>query len=328
MNNQFKRVVSAIVISSFAVLSATQLPAADAKKKSNGGSCLTGKCPAKVEEVLDPQAQMLVNQLARQPELMNLDYLRYFIGRPENENYERYNLNHKYYWYDNDHRLRYQLEQAQRAPGQVTEATMTVRLDGMGVDFEQIESLYGKPAKKFFDYEAHPSELFMLAPDTFLSFSSQPNTFRVNQAKIQYHGEPLPVPSADDMAAAEAQLIERSSALGSSKNDDELTPETIPLLQAHTRTRPMDAEAHLALARALQRQSRLHEAIGEYKVALAMSGSNENVRNAALDVLRSMHIVDDPNYEGPRRELQLVQKGQRLRVHGKQQDGEPLPQQQ
>lgn len=282
--------------------------------------CMGGKCPVPASEIFDPQAQLLITQLSLHPELMNLDYLKYHIGRPENERAEQNNLNHNYCWYDVNHQIQYQLEQKQSSPGQVVESVMSIRLDGMAVTFETLQSLFAdKPSKRFFDNNSHPSQMYALAPDTLLTFSSQPNTFRVNRAKVMYRGAPLPPPSADDIAAGESQLLSASKGFSLT---DQVTSETIPMLQARVKTRPYDPESHLMLAQALQRQSRLHEAIGEYKVALAMSGQDENVRAASMDALRSMHVIQDLDNMPPRRDLQFINHGQRLRAHGIQSEAD------
>lgn len=275
------------------------------------------KGPPVAQEVLDPQAQFLIGQLSRHPELMNLEYLKYFIGRPENESKEASSLTRRYYWYDQDHVLRYELDQIHAYPGAVVDSTMMIRLDDMGLTFEKLQPIYGLAAKRFFDYQGHPSVVYMSAPNTLLSFSSPANTFRLDQAKIVYRGEPLPAPAMDDMAQAESQLLARAGQTFNG-GDAALTGESVTVLQARVKTKPFDAEGHLMLAQALQKQSQLNEAICEYKLALAMSGTNDNVRVQSLNSLRALHIIDDQTYIAPRRDLKLIQKGQRLRVAGVQ----------
>jgi hypothetical protein len=185
----------------------------------------------------------------------------------------------------------------------------------MGLTFDKLDKFYGNCSRRFYDYYGRPNELFTFAADTYLSFASQPNTFRLDEAKIIYKGAPLPPPSATDMAAAQANLLARAHAAGNSKISDE---ELLPSLFAHVKCEPNDPEAHLQLAQALQRRAQIHAAIGEYKLALAMSGDNDDVRKQSLYALRSMHIIDDSSPEERRRNLEIVDNGQRLSVVGKE----------
>lgn len=274
-------------------------------------SCKGGKCPPKAEEVFDDETQMIIFQMSHQPELMNIEYLKFLIGRPENEASMRGSSYPTYYWYDKDRELQYELKQT-LVGGRVTESNMTVNLHGSGMTFDKLESIYGHMARKFFDYSGHPAEMFTFAPSTFLTFSSPPNTFRLKEAKISYRGEPLGPPSAKDMAMAEATMLGKTA----SQNQTPPSPEeALPMLLARVKVRPMDPEGHLLLADAFRQQSRLHEAIGEYKIALAMSGSNQPVRDKAMDALRGMHIIDDGQIP-ERRNLEITQHGQRIRVAG------------
>jgi predicted Zn-dependent protease len=92
--------------------------------------------------------------------------------------------------------------------------------------------------------------------------------------------------------------------------------ESLPVLEARAKTRPGDPEAHLHLAEAYKAQSQLVGAIGEYKVALALSGGNQEVRDKALSALRQMHVIDDAD-PLDRRKLELVNGGQFLRAQRK-----------
>lgn len=277
-------------------------------------SCKGGKCPPKAVEVFDDETQMIIFQMSHQPELMNIEYLKYLIGRPENEAQMQGSAYPTYYWYDRNRELQYELKQTMIG-GRVIESTMTVNLHGAGLTFEKVESIYGHMARKFFDYSGHPAEMFTFAPDTFVTFSSPPNTFRMKEAKISYRGQPLPLPSSKDMAMAEASMLSKTMAPANQNQAAQPPEEAIHLLLARVKTRPMDPEGHLQLADAFRQQSRLHEAIGEYKIALAMSGANQPVRDKAMDALRGMHIIED----GPppeRRNLEITQHGQRIRVAG------------
>lgn len=323
-----RRVIHISVIA--ALVASFVLPSATAKSKKAKKSILPGcwgvGCAPKPNGEVDPDAQMLIWKLSHNPELMNTEYLKYFIGRPEKEQHQKSSATPHYYWHDAQERLTYELEQTQRIPGEVVQSQMTVHLDGMGLTFDKLKPVYGEPVKRFYDFRAQPAELYTFAPNTYLSFSSPPNTFRVNEAKIVYNGAPLPQPSPTEMASAQAAMIAKSAVIGS--NDDEpITAEALPLLQARVKTQPMDPEAHLKLADAYRQQSQLHPAIGEYKLALALSNSNGNVRDRAISALRQMRVIDDSYDPDAKRKLELVHQGQALKAgsvqHKPQQPQQP-----
>lgn len=286
---------------------------AEAKMKLPG--CFGGNCAPKPKEEFDAEAQNLIYKLSHQPELMNIEYLKYYIGRPHNEQHASQSLNPQYIWYDRDEKVKYELDLTQSLPGQVTHAQMTVHLDGMGLTFEQLGSIYGKPVKRFYDYRAQPAEVYSFVPTTYLAFSSPVNTFKCNEGKIVYSGPPLPQPGPEDMAQAEAAMVARG-ALMAKNNEHLVSRESIPVLEARAKTRPEDPEAHLHLAEAYKAHSDLVGAIGEYKVALALSGGNQDARDKALSALRQMHVIDDAD-PLDRRKLELVNGGQFLRAQRK-----------
>jgi hypothetical protein len=95
--------------------------------------------------------------------------------------------------------------------------------------------------------------------------------------------------------------------------------ETAPMLMTRLQAQPFNAEAHLHFAQALQKACRIHEAIGEYKLALALSGDNEEVRNQSLQALRDMNLLP-PQTPQPRRNLEIVDHGQHMKVVGNEKD--------
>lgn len=295
---------------------------ADAKKKKSTPCLIPGQCGS-AEEVgdYDKSGKALLDKVSHDPSLMNLDYLQYFIGRPGNERTQRGKLSTHYTWMDEDQQLRYELTQQQTTPGSVVDAQMNFHLRGMGLTFETVDKLYGEMSRKYFDFKGHPNKLFTFAPDTYVSFSSPPNTFRVTEAKVMYRGKPLPPPSLSEMQLAQSAMIARASVKHSNGEHD---PELITLLQQRVQIDPRDPEAHLHLAQSLHKQARLHEAIGEYKVALALSGSNQDVRMQALDALRAMKLFP-PDDEPRRRNLEIVQNGNRMETRGNEKKANGSP---
>ena len=328
--------------------------------------CPWGSCPKPKKEVFDDQTQMMIWELSHRPELMNLAYLQYFIGHPENEGVTRGSDRH-YYWYKGpDRQLVYELIQVEDGPGRIVDSRMIVHLKGMGLTFDKIEKIFAaanatanangsagangsiggtnntgsNPAptiasKRFFDYYGHPNEVFVFVPNTSVAFSCPSNTYRLDQAKIVYRGAPLPEPSVDELAMAESTMIararsahltnmakDRANGKGKRKNRNSDVPsvaETAPMLMTRLQAQPFNAEAHLHLAQAYQKECRINEAIGEYKLALALSGDNEDVRNQSLQALRGMNLLP-PQVPQPRRNLEIVDHGQRLKVVGNERD--------
>ena len=293
---------------------ACSLPS-EAKKKSS-------KSPAanSIVDTFNPESQLLISKLSHNPELMNIEYLKFFIGRAENESYAANSMNPHYYWYDGNHRLTYELQQTQRVSGHVTESQMIVHMNDGGPAFSELKALYGEPAKRFYDQNAHTAELYSFVPNTFLILSSPSNTFTCSQAKITYSGMPLPLPPSAEMDLAQSSMIDRSAGV----EPQDLTADSLPLLQARVKTQPLDPEAHFALGQSYAQQSQLHEAIGEYKVALALSGSNADVRDKALNALRKMRVIDDSYDPTVKRQLELVHHGQSLRAAGQQNKTPPV----
>lgn len=291
----------------------SSLPGTSGLCKSKSWSCLSGHCQPSTSETLDPTAQSIIWQASHQPELMNIEYLKYFIGRPANEKTQRGSLSKSYFWYDDQRQPRYELHQSELTSGQVVDSTLVVHLKGQGLTFEKLHPLYGNMSRRFYDYGAHPCELFSFAPSTFLSFSQETSSFRLSQAKITYRGPALPPPGEKEMQAAEEGLILRSTAGQMAAGTG---PDTIPLLRARLKCHPVDAESHYLLARALASQSLIQEAIGEYKIALALSGNNPEIRQQSLSALRQMHIIAPGEEPVERRNMEIVDSGQHIRVQG------------
>ncbi len=327
-------------------------------------SCPWGKCPPKKKEIFDDSRKTLIFQLASNPTLMNVEYLKYLIGPPEDER-RRTGPERHYFWYDQGRQMKYELDQSSSAPGQITQSIMVINLAGTGLTFDKLEKelqaasqdmpMYGQGSpvqaqdyaaasqpmattggaynlqpKKFFDYNGRANELFSFAPNTYLSFDCPPNSFRLNEARIVYRGAPLPAPSQEQLQMAAMAYSEKAAAAGLAEEDaynktkpgkkrkpskDKNavpTAELVPMLITSVRNQPLDPGAHLMLAQALKREAHLNEAISEYKIALAMSGDNQQVRDQALAGLQEMMIV--PDYVPPdERQYKILDNG-RMRV--------------
>src|SRR5215468_5945081 len=101
---------------------------------------------------LDYQTQEFISNLAHKPELMNLDYLQHFIGRPANERSQRAMPDKQYYWYGPAGGLMYELMQTEHQPEQMAESQFTMHLPNSTVTLDDVQHLYGKTARRFYEY--------------------------------------------------------------------------------------------------------------------------------------------------------------------------------
>lgn len=308
-----------------------------------------GSSPAKEAPSLDSQTWELINNLAHKPELMNLDYLQHFIGRPQNERSQQALAQKQYFWYDPDGGVRRQLYQTEHPIGKVVESRLIMELPDSKLTIGDIERLYGKTARRFYEYGAHATLLYSLVPNTQLVFVVPRTTFRVGQVKINYRGPALPEPAAADMTLARARLSSQMEEMIGKEQWDQVVPHLLRRLKDN----PRDGEAHYQLGRAYARQGHIHEAIVQYKSALAMTAptsatalgdaaavasgsgsaapasvSGEELRNKCLEGLRELRVLPVPEEQQERdlerrKKFKIVQKGQRIRAQGKEKVPEP-----
>lgn len=304
---------------------------------------------------LDFQTQEFISALAHRPELMNLEYLQHFIGRPVNERSQRAMPDKQYHWYGPEGALRYELTQTEHPREQMTESRMTMHLPNSTVTLEDVERLYGKTAQRFYEYGAHATLLYSFVPNTQLVFVVPRTTFRVGQVKVNYRGPTLPPPSTADIAQGRDQFKARMLEMVDQGN----WGQAVPWLLTRLKENPYDGDAHYQLGRAYARQGHLHEAIVQYKAALALAspvsggnsaggvsssainGSQEqssaggDLRKKCIAGLRELKVVVQPEeqYEKDRayrKKLRIFQKGQRIRARGKekvrkQKEGQDIP---
>ena len=300
---------------------------------------------------LDLETQDLLTRLSHQPELMNLDYLQFFIGRPENERSQRGSATRNYYWYNTRRQLKYDLGQQGKELGQVEESIFTVHFPDSTISFDDVRRLYGEGTRQFYEYHGQPAMLYSFVPDTTLVFISPQSTFRVNQAKVVYRGGPLAMPAAADLKTAEDHMLARVKDFAGHERWDEM----VPVLLERLKQNPQDGEAHYQLGRAYAKTGHIHEAILQYKAALStvppqaqepakpaslsseppalqslsnpasgdagQADSQESLRKRCLDGLRELRVLPaQPTTKSQqierRKKFKIVHKGQRIRVSG------------
>jgi tetratricopeptide (TPR) repeat protein len=282
-------------------------PAHAASLKDLYGSCFSSAGKPRVKEVFPDSSQNLLINLARKPELMNLDYLQYIIGRPDNERTQRGRTEKTYHWLDNVRQIKYELRQTELIPGQISESTFIMNLQDTGLTYNKLESILGGNFQRFYNNSSQPCVRTSLAPYTYVSFAAAQNTFRLGQAEIVYQGPALNKPAWEDMEAAREH--HKANTLNAHTNGSWQELQQNALRQVYDN--PQDPSCHMFLAKALAKQGKLNIAIDEYEKAMALSGPATAVYNQCLADLREFKVIrDTPQY----RDIIMANKGQHLRA--------------
>lgn len=241
-------------------------------------------------EDLDPTTAYLLWQLTHKPELMNVEYLTYYLGAPDSTTHQIGIRSHAYYWYDSARQPKCELYQEHDKPGEVVESQMMFHLPQRDdFNFKALEDPLGPPVRRFFDHDGHATQMFQFVPNTTLSLASPMHTHSIRKATVTYMGPPLGNPSNEDMQIAHDTYVAKSRiAVNSGKVNWQSA-----LLVARDRVRmhPMDVEAHLALAQALKKTGNIHEAIGEYKFAMSLSQYNQTAMQECVAGLKELRVL-------------------------------------
>ncbi len=238
--------------------------------------------------IIDPTTLNLINTLSLHPELMHLEFLQYYIGRPENEAVHRVNLHKHFYWYDNsNHALKYEMEQILQAPFQVTKSTFTAIITDSHINLKQTKSLLGNDFQQFYDEKGIPCTSYSTSPNTQLIFKQPSNAFRITKVSVDYAGPPLPGPSLQFIGFAQDYRLQKLL-----KNLDNGNPqELITILKSHLSEFPSDAKAHLELAKVYQKTFNLNDAIKEFQTALNCANNDPIITDEADQGLRSLKVL-------------------------------------
>jgi hypothetical protein len=290
----------------------------------------------------------LVEQIAHQPELMNLRYLQYVIGPPE-KTPNQIGYVKRYYWRDPDPNadsIKFELVQTESAPGRICQSVLIARMENLDdVDLKKLESRYGSEpsknasqiskddpnqppqkgylsTKKFFDQQSCPNLQYVFVPNTYVDFKQPQDTFHITQATITYKGECLPPLSA--VSLLQAQQAYRTLALDHHKN--ERWRQAVPALRNHVAEHPEDAEARIALAEAYRGNCNVNEAIEQYRIAMGET-NDPQVAQQCLKGLQEMRVLPKPDADPPQQhQLKIVHNGQRFRIADEEKQQKPQPQ--
>jgi hypothetical protein len=268
-------------------------------------SASSADCKHKQKEppppAMDQRTEQLIRTMSTQPELMDLDYLQPELGRPENEHSQRSNPERQYHWYDSvSHTPLYELDQTLMPPskkviapsalfstaGRVTESIFTVYLDQQNIKADDIKQIFGPEEKTYFDDKGVRCKFYNTAPNTNLVFLEPQGMFRVTQARITYQGPPLPPVSLYERdQASDANL-----KLASQELDRQDWHAAELHLRQHLARYPQDAAVHFELAQTLREESEINQAINEYKAALSLAGTNQELREKCIAGLSELKV--------------------------------------
>lgn len=251
----------------------------------------------KIDDVIDPLTAQLLWQISHKPELMNVDYLSYYLGPPDRNAKQMGVGSTACYWYDELHRLRCELYQEEAAPGQVVESRMIFHLLPGDLDFDLMRKAFGPPVRRYFDQNAFATEMYCWVPNTALSMSTPPNTFSITKAGITYIGAPLGQPDVLDVQRAHDSFIASTQSPSIVRGQPDWSG-TLVLARRRLLESPYDPAAHAALAEALKRTTNLHEAICEYKTALSLNTCSDAVRQQCIQGLKDLYVLPRDYMEG------------------------------
>ncbi|MBX9668588.1 MAG: hypothetical protein K2X93_13265 [Candidatus Obscuribacterales bacterium] len=231
----------------------------------------------------------LIYQLSQQPELMNLSYLRYVVGAPENERSQLALKAKNYYWYQEPKRtLLYQLHQDGPQSGSVTKSVFTINVPNSQLTTKEMERIFGQQHQKVFDHQSHPNDVYTFGPNTYVAFTQPHDTFRVNQIQVGYQGPPLPPPP--QQAVYSAYNLGRNKAIEQAMKSGNWS-ETITWLHRDASMRPGDPMVHIQLGTAYRSGLMLNEAIAEYSHAARLGAGDPEVEKICRAALVDMKVL-------------------------------------
>ncbi|MBX9879780.1 MAG: hypothetical protein K2Y22_15085 [Candidatus Obscuribacterales bacterium] len=235
--------------------------------------------------------QELLDVLSQRPEFMHLDYFEHLIGRPFNENSERFGQRKSYYWYNATHQVTYELHQFERSPGEVVTSNFIIHMQGNVLGMADLASLYGPNGHRLFDNKGNVCTAYSYAPYTSLVFASPQESFGVQEAKVMYSGPPLKRPDLEELHDVEVGHIGRLTPgiVRHGRWDIPITP-----ISHHLKRHPYDGEARYQLAQAHRYHGHVDVAINEYKSAWACAGDDEELKARCIAGLAELRALPAP----------------------------------
>lgn len=246
----------------------------------------------------DAVLPMMVH-MAMRPELIEAKYLRTILGAPDNKgssgfgmssmNWRAKQLGGPSFALQNGTASFANKQTIPVAHPLATSKTFVALFPHSGMQLRHVKKQLGEPVRQYFDNNAQPVECYQLSPNALLTFTEPVNCFDVTQMAVVYDGPPLPAPSPQDYAVAnQYRLTVARQHLASGD-----TVRCAELLNEHLKDNPLDAGAHLILAKTMKHYGDINGAIDEYKNALTLARTYgvPSVENEAYSALTYFGVV-------------------------------------
>ncbi len=246
----------------------------------------------------DAVLPMMVH-MAMRPELIEAKYLRTILGAPDNKgssgfgmsslNWRAKQLGGPSFALQNGTASFANKQTIPVAHPLATSKTFVALFPHSGMQLKHVKKQLGEPVRQYFDNNAQPVECYQLSPNALLTFTEPVNCFDVTQMAVVYDGPPLPAPSTQDYAVAnQYRLTVARQHLASGD-----TIRCAELLNEHLKDNPLDAGAHLILAKTMKHYGDINGAIDEYKNALTLARTYgvPSVENEAYSALTYFGVV-------------------------------------
>ena len=246
----------------------------------------------------DAVLPMMVH-MAMRPELIEAKYLRTLLGAPDNKgtsgfgmsslNWRAKQIGAPSYALQNGTASFANKQTIAVAHPMATSKTFVALFPHSGMQLKHVKKQLGEPMRQYFDNNAQPVECYQLSPNALLTFTELANCFDVTQMAVVYNGPPTPAPSAQDFAVANQYRLSVARQHLASGN----TVRCAELLNEHLQDNPLDAGAHLILAKTMKHYGDINGAIDEYKNALSLARTYgvPSVENEAYSALALFGVV-------------------------------------
>ncbi|MBX9770987.1 MAG: hypothetical protein K2X29_06430 [Candidatus Obscuribacterales bacterium] len=235
--------------------------------------------------------QEMADVLSQRPEFMHLDYFEHLIGRPFNENGQRFGQRKSYYWRNANHQVTYELHQFERSPGEVVTSNFIMHLPVNDISMAQVAANYGPNGHRLYDSKGSVCTAYSYAPYTSLIFATPQESWQVQEVKVMYSGPPLKRPDLEELHDVEVGHIGRltPAIVRHGRWDIPITP-----LSQHLKRHPYDGEARYQLAQAHRVHGHVDVAINEYKAAWACAGDDDELKAACIAGLAELRALPAP----------------------------------
>jgi len=247
---------------------------------------------------LAPDTVNMIYALSAQPELMNLSYLRYVIGPPDNERSQLALKSKTYHWYQEPKRqLLYELHQDGPQPGSVTKSVFTISVPDSQLTAKEMERLFGQGHHRVFDHNSHPNDVYSFGPNTYVAFTQPHDTFRVSKIHVGYQGPPLPPPPTE--AVWSAYSFGKNKAIETAMKSGHWG-EAIRWMRRDAALRPNDPYVHIQLGSAYRTGLMLNEAIQEYAHAARLGAGDPQVEQICRAAFVDMKVLPPHQAQPPK----------------------------